>query len=383
MESIKLQIMNKKIRIYQLFIFFYSALVMTNIFIRSMFSFGTVLTQLRYILVIGIFLLSLLVERYTTKDYIWLVVGLVCGICTFQKENVLLVLVLFSLKNVPLKKLLTGIIFSIVISLSIIVLAAKFNIIPNLIFYRDNIQRFSMGTQYPLVFSSYVFSMSAALLLVNKYRFNIKLVITYSIIILLLEHFTHSRNDEFCIFLLILVICQQRFSSNIKRLIVRILYVLMLIFIFISIFISNIFSYTSNIYVWLNNLFNQRLGQQYILFKNYFPRFVGQYIPQQGSGGEIQNVNNYFYIDNSFVRILFMSGILFFLFIMITIFVQLFKLIQNDLFTISLVLMIILINGIFADSFSSFTLNLLIPLFYTDLDQMKLLNKLNYNIVET
>ncbi|MDB6264720.1 hypothetical protein [Lactobacillus amylovorus] len=374
MESIKLHIANKKIEIYQIIVFFYSLIVMTNIFIRSMFNFGSTLIQLRYVLVIGIFILSLLFEQCTTREYIWLIIGVVCSICTFQKENVLLILILFSLRNVPVKKLLTAIVFSIIISLCIIILATKLNIIPNLIFYRDNLQRYSLGTQYPLIFSSYVFSMSAAILLVNKHRFNGRLIIVYGVIILLLEHFTHSRNDEFCIFLLILVICQQRLSINIKKCIVRILYVLTLSLILFSIFISNIFSYTSDMYIFLNNLFNQRLGQQYILFRNYSPKLLGQYIPQQGSGGMAQNINNYFYIDNSFVRLLFMSGILFSFFIMCTIFVQLFKLIQNDLFTISLVLMIILINGVFADSFSSFTLNLLMPLFYISLYQIKQLN---------
>ena len=64
----------------------------------------------------------------------------------------------------------------------------------------------------------------------------------------------------------------------------------------------------------MDELFSGRLSLQYILLEYYSPLLWGQNITQQGFGGEQQTVNNYFYIDNSYARILFMYGIIFFLF---------------------------------------------------------------------
>ena len=115
----------------------------------------------------------------------------------------------------------------------------------------------------------------------------------------------------------------------------------------------------------MDELFSGRLSLQYILLEYYSPLLWGQNIPQQGFGGEQQTVNNYFYIDNSYARILFMYGIIFFLFLMMTLGFRIYKYGTKRAYMLGIILLIILVSGISADSFSLLTQNMLIlPLFF-------------------
>ena len=51
----------------------------------------------------------------------------------------------------------------------------------------------------------------------------------------------------------------------------------------------------------------------HIAFEKYNVTFLGQYIPQNGFGGNTSRVFNYFYIDCSYIRILMMLGAFVFL----------------------------------------------------------------------
>ena len=127
---------------------------------------------------------------------------------------------------------------------------------------------------------------------------------------------------------------------------------------FISVFITNFLPYYSNTYVLLNQLFSGRLGLQYTLNNFYHPTLFGQTIPQVGFGGASTAISNYFYIDNSYVRLLFMNGIVLTILVLCLISRLIFDLYKLDLYKQVYIILIIMISGITEDSFVNGAINI-------------------------
>ena len=356
---------NKKYLSVTTTLFFF--LIALNIFSRSMFNIGSWFSYVNILLTLVMFIFSFFEFTFTKKDIIWLISGICIATFTYSLSCVLTILIMFSLRKINLKRSIKVIIFTIIISLLIIYFSSKLGIISNISFYRINNLRSSFGMQFPLVFSAYVFYLCVYLTIAYKKKNPIKVTIILLITFFLLSQVVDAINDEYCIALLILSIWfnKLKWSVKSKKTFINTVTVLVLVLIIFSIFISQIIPYSSNIFTDLNNLFSGRLNLQYKLFQNYRPHLTGQYIFQMGYGGQLLNVINYFYIDNSFVRFLFMDGILFFIFILWTFLRQIFVLINTSQYVYALILLIILINGISSDTLSQLTQSIIIlPLFY-------------------
>ena len=104
--------------------------------------------------------------------------------------------------------------------------------------------------------------------------------------------------------ILILILC--RFSKflpdKINKILTKISSIIVCSIAFLTIFISNIIPYTSNLYGKMNDLFSGRLQLQYTLFSMYTPKLLEQNIPQNGLGRATTTVMNYFYIAWAYVK---------------------------------------------------------------------------------
>lgn len=363
----------------KILIYMYALWALIEVFSRSMFSMANIFNKLGIVLLFIMFLTSLLFVKHSKVQYGWLMIGLIIALCiwstTSQNEYMLIVFLLFSLSEVSPKNILKAIIKVVTASLFFIFIASKFNIVPNLIYERNGVVRQSLGMQFPLVFSAYVFIILTALVILaqnNNNKYTIKVSLILIICLFFLEKVTNSRNDELSILLLLLIVWCSRINTDVIKNITYFLIIFFNITFLISIFITKFISYTNNSYYYLDKLLSGRIQMQSILFNYYSIRLFGNNILQIGLGGQAQgSVANYFYIDNSFTRFLFFGGIAFFIFIITTLIVKLIVLNNQSYSLISLSLLVVCINGIGADSLSILSTSLLLPLFLISTNKYK------------
>lgn len=342
----------------------YLVVIGVNIFLRSMFNLGSVGTYLSYGLILILTFLAIPKVSMDYKGILWLILGLFLSIGIKSLQCFFMVLMSFNIYAVNISRIKKNIIVTIISCLLLIYMATLLGLIPNLVVIRNGISRMAFGTQFPLVFSTYIFYACVYITLMFYKSNPVKLSIILLLVVLFLDKTTNSRNDEISILLLILIIA----CSNLPHVYLKGIYIISTVISFtliiFSMFVTNIVPYTSNWYYFFDKLVSGRLSLQYILFMNYSPHMLGQYIPQVGFGGGEQ-VYNYFYIDNSYLRMLFMYGALFFIYAMLTITFQLIKKYRNKQFIVGLIVLVILINGISADSLTMLTQNIIVfPLLF-------------------
>ena len=319
--------------------------------IRYVWRFGTIV----------LFGYSAISQKYSYRQWgMLLLLSYACMISViFYRVNMdffYTALIMFSMSNIPPKKILSvsaKTIFLIIICLTIFSCG---QLIPNLIFYRDGAMRLSMGTIYPLTYASLIFFGCAAWVFIYKNNFrNILLLLILSIYIFFV---TGARNDTINMILLIFACISVYFNPKVNKYLSLVSIFIVYSICFISVFITNFLPYYSNTYVLLNQLFSGRLGLQYTLNNFYHPTLFGQTIPQVGFGGASTAISNYFYIDNSYVRLLFMNGIVLTILVLCLISRLIFDLYKLDLYKQVYIILIIMISGITEDSFVNGAINI-------------------------
>lgn len=365
----------KKINIY-----IYCIFLMLSIFLDSMYNLPNFLFNLRTYLIILLGIISLFFTQHTLEEYIILTIGIfITGVGIIQNPNLpndyfLMVLIFFCFSNINPKKILIYSSWTCGISLAIIFLSAKMGIIPDLIFNTDGIVRHAFGMSYSLHFAAYIFYILAAILLLKK-RGSFWYLFILVIIGSWISTNVNARNDAIGIFLLALIELVRIYNpKKVLRIATLVLSYIVGIGCFLSIFITRFIPYNSNLFFILNKIFNSRLQLQYELWNFYTPRLFGQFVYQQGNGGFEGLATNrmfYFYIDNSYAKLLFISGILFLLFfsyISIRMFTKFNKL---NLYIAQLVILLIFVNGISEDSLITIGINFFLPIFFSRINLLK------------
>lgn len=353
--------------------YIYGLLVILKIISRSTFSFTRFASKLSDFLIVLILIIVLILVKYSLREYLWLLIGLVISGINFyftkQTDFFFIVITLFVFRKTSPREMLKVILITTTSMLTFLFLCSKLNYITNLSFFRGNLLRQSFGTQYPLVFSAYVLCVCVCLSILYGNGKRIELTFLFLLIILLLNRYTNSRNDELSILLLILIMWVNKLPLKVQKNMTNLIIGIYPLLILFSIFITNFISYSSNTYLILNKLFSGRLGLQQQTIELYKVNFFGNVIPQNGLGGQTQNIINYFYIDNSYMRFLYMGGAVFFIFILCTIICTLIKIKNICLVDITLILLVICFNGITSDSFYYLNTSLLMPLFFIEVSE--------------
>ena len=370
MEIFFRQIKNNYI-IKHIILSLYIASLVLGIYSYSMVNWANKLASVRRVVIFLLGIISLILLKHTLKQYLFFIIGFCITSYSIivnhgSLEYLLIVIIIFSLSTINPKTILKYSTIFIFINLLILFICSKLGIISNLLFYRDGTLRQSLGTVYPLAFAGYVFFLCAAYISINydKNKIFLQILILLSSSLFLLK-INGARNDS--LFILLMVLCV--FSVYIPKKINKIMSTFGSIVIFslsiLSIFITKLIPYTTNIYSLLNATFNGRLQFQYMIFNYYKPKLFGQLIPEVGLGGMQTPILNYFYIDNSYVKLLFMSGILFTILIYLTLIFLIKRLIDNNMYKLVYVLLVIMLAGIIEDSFINSSMNVFFTIFIT------------------
>lgn len=349
--------------------YLYAFIVIADIFNRSMVNVAVFTDAIRTLLIFIIFVISLFCVKHDRNEYIWLSVGLVIGFLTFMntgdKEYFLIIILMFALSHVSFMRTCKLIAIAIFLGLFFIWLLSKIGFIANIPFERMGDIRWAMGMQSPIVFSAFVFNGLIAFDYLNFKNHPFGISILLVLIICLLDKITNSRNDEMSILFMIVIGWITLRRSKIVKKITSILILLLPFISMLSIYITKFLKYPSESYFIINSLLSGRLGIQDYLIKNYSVPMFGQRIIQTGLGGKgTYQIINYFYIDNSYARFLYMGGIIFFIFLFSTIIITLFKLNQKGYTTLALYLLLICFNGIWVDTFAALSTSIYIPFYF-------------------
>ena len=221
-----------------------------------------------------------------------------------------------------------------------------------------------------MILAGYIFYANAAWISSKqndkkKYMGEVLLILISAVLVF---RVTGARNDTFAIILLLGSYLINMISDRYNKAILTSGIVIIFAILFLSIFITQLLPYYSNSFNWVNNLFNHRLGLQYTLFEYYAPKLFGQDIPQVGSGGSTNNAGYYFYIDNSYTRLLFMYGIVFTIFILIMLLNYLRNLMEIKAYSLVYILLIVIASGIAEDAFINPVINVFLYLLLENRD---------------
>lgn len=313
-------------------------------------------------------IISLFLQKHTYYEFIVLIIGVLLTIANAFKDSstfkyyLYIVIILFCMSTISPRKIIKYSAITMFICLFMITSASLLHIISDNITFRYGIARHSLGTNYALTFGSYAFFLTAAAYVLYKkvkIKSNFYMGICFIFVAWLVNKVTGSRNFSIAMFILgILLIMNNFVIKYVKKNTLEFLTCITFGISIISIFITKIVPYYSDIYQKLNILLNGRLGIQYDLFRYYSPKLMGQYIYQVTE----KYASFYFFIDNSYTRLLFVAGILFTIFYFIILGISFHKMIRLGLTQICLVFIIMMITGIVQGSAISPEANIFLPL---------------------
>lgn len=355
--------------------YLFSIIIFCGMITYSMVPLSSLFVQVRYALIIVLFVLAVATQKHSIKQWIYFLIGssitMISVVVTqIGLEYFFMILAIFSISTISPKKIMKFSAIMIVITLIFLTISSWLRVIPNLIFYRDNIIRQSWGTIYPLILAGYIFYANAAWISSKqndkkKYMGEVLLILISAVLVF---RVTGARNDTFAIILLLGSYLINMISDRYNKAILTSGIVIIFAILFLSIFITQLLPYYSNSFNWVNNLFNHRLGLQYTLFEYYAPKLFGQDIPQVGAGGSTNNAGYYFYIDNSYTRLLFMYGIVFTIFILIMLLNYLRNLMEIKAYSLVYILLIVIASGIAEDAFINPVINVFLYLLLENRD---------------
>ena len=348
----------------------YFGVIFLGLYVDAMVPFVHAASVMRNWLIILLLILSAIYEDHTRTQWFILIGGLIIylfGLLNHYNnlEELILVSLMFAMSNSNPKKIIRGSVILIFVFLLIVTLASKIGIIQNLLFYREGAVRQSLGMMHPLTYAGFILYACSGLVVTSKNN-NIWWKILLLILCgLFIYKVNGARNDTVGMFFLVLCLFSTFLPEKINKVISYFLIILLPVMIFISIFSIKYISYTSNFYPIINDVLHGRLDLQMQVWSFFEPKFFGQFILQNGLGRSTQKIVNYFYIDNSYLRLLFMNGILFFVLFLIIFFSLIYRLMHHKLYKVAFVIIVLAFAGITEDSFINPLMNIFIMMFIT------------------
>lgn len=241
-----------------------------------------------------------------------------------------LVILLLGATNIDLKKIIRSYFWIILTGMIIMIVLSQLAIVENLVYGRgdgSDTVRNSFGLLYPTNFSARIFILTLCYSYLNDFKLKWWELVSIGLVTYMTLVTTDGRLDVYSILLILIIILVKKMNTNYQRLLsCASLFVIPFSIIFT--FITTVFYNPENkLFFILNRLLSGRLRLGREAFSEYNPfTLFGQVIESNGWGGlEGKNLNlaEYFYIDSSYLKILFYQGVVVFvIMIMIIIYSQ-------------------------------------------------------------
>lgn len=207
------------------------------------------------------------------------------------------------------------------VNLTLLLLTALYSllgIISNLVFFRGDIYRYSLGIDYSTDLSAYVFYLCLAYCYLNYRKMNWQKWLALVGIDIVMYLITNTRVDAFLILMIIpvMLITSSPINSKIKKFIVSSFWYLNIILPYAFVLLTYYFTFNRPWMVKLNRVLSGRLTYGEEGFARYGVTLFGRKIIEHGWGGAKglhmmrNNPFGYFYIDSSFVRLMIVNGLI-------------------------------------------------------------------------
>lgn len=290
--------------------------------------------------------------------------------------------VIFASKDIDAKKIVKF--FMILISglLGMVIILAVLNKIPNYIFSYNsngtNVIRQSLGMVYPTTLGAAIMYITFAFLVYKKFEISLLQKIMIFIMAFIVKEVAYAKTAMIllCIAGTVAVfynpICHLLKKSNIS------MPLILFIIIFCSIYLTYKFNASSLFYQMINSkLFSNRLYLGYVAIMTYPIKFLGQYIYMRGYGGQVGYLmnkgilrTNYFYIDNFYLQLLLIYGLVVFCITLGAIFYFAFKFNKERKFSLVIVLLLIVIDNIFEAYMFQYSFNFMLLLLLANTENL-------------
>ena len=204
--------------------------------------------------------------------------------------------------------------------LAVTMLLALTGVIENLIYYRNGHQRISFGVIYPTDFSAHVFFLVCGYVWLRERRIRYWEIAGIVLLALFCYWFCEARNTALCLLVLVLLLLylnvrralaeKRGRGYRMSKLLSGLLVVSMPLATLLMIMLTAAYRDEIPWLVFLNKLLSGRLALGRIAFETYPVTWHGQYVYMNGLGRSLEGPSNYFYLDSSYINILFRFGIL-------------------------------------------------------------------------
>ncbi|WP_026685000.1 hypothetical protein [Heyndrickxia coagulans] len=244
-------------------------------------------------------------------------VSVFCAYYSHDLNPIILTLVLFTANDLNIDKLTQITYRTIFITLFLLFFLSLSGMLADYQYFRNGQLRHSFGTSQPTVFSAMTFFGIAAYIYNQRNKLNYIHYIVLVLIIMLINHYTKSRNDTVSMFLLLFVpliakSMEYKGIGQVMKFLVIFSYPLNALFVY---FVTARYSINNGIYygIDLNEILSNRLYYGKLALNLYHIKLFGQHFEMYGNGGGriYINPNQYFFVDSSYLYILLRYGLIF------------------------------------------------------------------------
>lgn len=294
----------------------------------------------------------------------------------YTKNAILLytIPVIFASKDIDAKKVVKFFMILISVLLGTVIILAKLNKIPNYIFSYNangvNVTRQSLGMVYPTTLAAAIMYIIFAFLVYKKFELSLFQKIMIFVAAFIVKEIAYAKTAMIllCVAGIIAIfynpVCHFLEKSNI------IMPLLLFSIIIFSLYITYRFNTSSSVWQMINNkVFSNRLYLGYVAMMTYPIKFLGQYIYMRGYGGQMGYLinqgllhTNYFYIDNFYLQLLLIYGLIIFFITLGTILYFTFKFNKEKKFALVIVLLLIVVDNIFESYMFQYSFNFMLLL---------------------
>lgn len=285
-------------------------------------------------------------NRYALLFSLFLLLSIIVSIQAYDCMPVIMVMLAYLTHDLDLNTIAKAALLTLSFSLVILYLLSLSGLIVDYHAMRGGIMRHSFGLTQPTLFSDLVFFSVVAYVYIRK-KLGIFSVCMIFVLAAITYYYANARNDTMGILLLAAApfLLKHRYPEVMKytgKIFALCSYPL---FAIIAVALTKMYMYNKGIIgkIDLNNMLTGRLYLGDLAFKHYPIKLFGQHVIENGGGRVNYNhfVQSYFYIDSSYLHLLFKFGLIFsFLFFVVVILKIHRFIIQKDYLFIAIVIIV-------------------------------------------
>ena len=282
--------------------------------------------------------------------------------------------VIFASKDMDAKRIVGFFMKLIAGLLGIVIVLALLGKIPDFIFsYNANgitVTRRALGMVYPTTLGAALMYLTFSFLVYKKFELSLFQKIMIFVMAFVVKEVAYAKTA-------MILLCVAGFIAIFYNPICRFLKkssvvvpLLLLVIIFSSLYITYKFNTSSSSYQIVNSkIFSNRLYLGYVAVMTYPIKLFGQYIYMRGYGGQVGYLMNqgllranYFYIDNFYLQLLLIYGLITFIVVLGVIFYFAFKFNKERKFALVIILLLIVVDNVFEAYMFQYSFNFMLLL---------------------